>query len=243
MSRYHTLRWINRWIISAALILFVCMPVQAAEFQWIDDSGAPHSLSEYKGQPLLLHFWASWCPPCRSELPELVAWRRQHPEVVLIPVSLDESPATGRQYLQQHQLQLAANSGDERMAMQLGVRGLPSTLVIAGNGEVKRRLLGAQAWGDETFSSSLLEELTNQALLTKTFMNKVTFRAHRMVRIKARLAGNGASLGKSRNAEPGHPVDSLRASRWAVIRGVAPACNKPRYWRALRLAADYPATR
>jgi len=53
-----------------------------------------------------------------------------------------------------------------------------------------------------------------------------------MVRIKARLAGNGGSLGKSRNAEPGHLEGSLRASRWAAIRSVAQACNNPRYWRA-----------
>jgi len=147
----------------------------AVDFQWQDGKGANHSLKDYDGRPLLLHFWASWCPPCRSELPELAAWRRQHPDIVLIPVSLDENPVTARQYLQQHQLQLAANTSDERMAMQLGVRGLPSTFVIAGNGEVKRRLLGAQGWGDEAFSSSLLEELTNQALLTKTFMNKASF--------------------------------------------------------------------
>jgi len=68
---------------------------------------------------------------------------------------------------------------------------------------------------------------------TKTFVDKVAFRARWMVRVKAWLTGNGESIGKSRNAEPGHPAGSLWASRWAAIRSVAPACNNPRYCRAL----------
>ena len=145
-------------IILAAL----SMPLTAfsADFQWQDIKGESHSLKDHDGQPLLLHFWASWCPPCLSELPELVEWRRQHPDVVFIPVSLDKNPAVARQYLQQHQLQMAANSGDNREAMQLGVRGLPSTFMVAGDSEIRLRLLGAQPWGDEAFSSALLEKLT-----------------------------------------------------------------------------------
>jgi len=154
-----------RFLIIILAGLSIPLTAFAADFQWQDSKGETHSLKDYHGQPLLLHFWATWCPPCRSELPELVEWRRQHPEVIFIPISLDENPAAARQYLQQYQLELTDNRGDNREAMQLGVRGLPSTFVIAGDSEIKLRLLGAQPWGDEAFSSALLEGLRHRVQL------------------------------------------------------------------------------
>ncbi len=142
-------------------IAILCMPLgaSAAELEWHDSSGALHSLKEYDGQPLMLHFWATWCPPCRAELPELAIWRSTHPEAVIIPISLDENPSTVVQFLKQNGLDLPANIGTNQQAIQLGVRGLPSSFLVAGNGKITRRFLGAQAWTDPAFSRKILRAL------------------------------------------------------------------------------------
>jgi hypothetical protein len=68
--------------------------------------------------------------------------------------------------------------------------------------------------------------------VTNTNINKATCRVPQAVRVKARCAGNGYSLAKHRNAEPGRLWDSLRASRWMIILSVASACHSSRYARA-----------
>jgi len=131
----------------------------AAEFTWQDTTGAVHSLQEHHGQPLMLHFWATWCPPCRAELPELTLWRSSHPDVLIIPVSLDEDSHAAAQFLKQHGLNLPANRSTNRQAIQLGVRGLPSSFLVNKNSEITRRFLGAQAWNNPAFSQGILHQL------------------------------------------------------------------------------------
>jgi thiol-disulfide isomerase/thioredoxin len=76
-------------------------PEEAGSLVLIDLSGKTRPLSTYRGKAVLLNFWASWCPPCRRELPilrRLQAKAAREPFVVL-PVSLDKSAATVRTYL------------------------------------------------------------------------------------------------------------------------------------------------
>lgn len=149
-------------------ILYLCLlawlslaaaPAQAQDFRWLDADRKPHSLAEYRGTPLLLHLWASWCPPCRAELPVLSTWRQAHPDVTLVPVSLDESSSDARDFLEQHDLPFPALLSEMREAMALGIRALPATLLIDANGEIRERLVGAQPWDDAAFSTKVLKEL------------------------------------------------------------------------------------
>lgn len=141
-----------------ALLMLLSVPNagDAMEYQWRDINHTTHSLKESDGSPRILHFWASWCPPCRAELPALTAWERQHPDIALIPVSLDRTVADAESFLKRRRLSLSVLSGDPSRAMQLGVRALPTTIIIGANGKVLGRYVGAQPWSDPAFSAQIM---------------------------------------------------------------------------------------
>ncbi|MDQ6951649.1 MAG: TlpA disulfide reductase family protein [Mariprofundales bacterium] len=141
-------------------ILLATIPAHAVEFSW-QQNGNRASLAEYRGQPLILHFWASWCPPCRQELPQIDRWKRAHPKVHLVAISLDDSTMDARQFLHQHHLSLPAWIADPRQATRLGIRALPTTILIDANGDIQQRIVGARDWDDKAFSDQLLAWIRN----------------------------------------------------------------------------------
>jgi len=151
---------IIRFITFLAVLLLATPVAHAVQYEWHDGKGVAHSLKEFQGKPVILHFWASWCRPCRVELPALAAWRAQHPGVPFAAISLDKNISDARNYLNQQHLPFPALVGNMNGAMQLGVRGLPTTIIIGEDGEIRQRLLGAQPWGNGEFSRAILSKST-----------------------------------------------------------------------------------
>ncbi len=137
-----------------ALLVFT-MPADAGDFRWVDDQGVLHSLQEYRGEPVLLHFWASWCPPCRAEMPALSSWIHEHPDIPIIAVSLDRSPAAAMALMQRQEHPLPVLMTDSREATRMGVRGLPTTMIIDASGQPQQTYIGAQNWQNEKFLQQL----------------------------------------------------------------------------------------
>ena len=66
---------------------------QSPDFTFTDINGKSHSLSDYRGKNVLVVFWATWCPPCNEEIPNLIELRKKHPEDELEIIAIsDESP-------------------------------------------------------------------------------------------------------------------------------------------------------
>jgi len=119
----------QRMLLGLLSSMFLIISAQAADFKWMDDKGEIYTLSEtYKGQPVIVHFWASWCPPCVAEMPEMATWLNKHPNVNVLPVSLDNNLETAQLFLQQNQIAMPALLTDNSQSGRMGVRGLPTTI-------------------------------------------------------------------------------------------------------------------
>jgi thiol-disulfide isomerase/thioredoxin len=105
----------------------------------------------------LVHVWATWCPPCRTELPGLLALSSQH-DVNVVAIALDQSWGTVDRFLgpiSSSQVVLAASDDVER---KLGVRTLPVTFLVKADGRIALRFDGTRDWTDEAFVRTHVEE-------------------------------------------------------------------------------------
>lgn len=111
-----------------------------------DDDGKTHVLKQYMGKPLIVNFWATWCDPCREEMPEISELAQQHPEIAVIGLAIDEAPAV-HEFKQTtpvgYPLLIAENEG-MLLAEALGNHKaiLPYTVVIAADGQVLKTFFG-----------------------------------------------------------------------------------------------------
>lgn len=109
-----------------------------------DLQGVPVTLESFRGQPVVLNLWASWCAPCRREMPTLAAAQQSHPTVHFLFVNQAEGPATVRQYLSIEQLQLRNVLLDlhGRVGDHFSAPGLPTTLFFNAEGKLVHTHLG-----------------------------------------------------------------------------------------------------
>jgi thiol-disulfide isomerase/thioredoxin len=113
-----------------------------------DAGGKPQALSQWQGKPLLVNFWAPWCAPCVREMPELDALAKEikAKQVNVIGIGID-TPANIAQFAQKlkisYPLYVAGMSGTD-IAREFGneAGGLPYTVLIGADGQVKKTYLG-----------------------------------------------------------------------------------------------------
>lgn len=124
----------------AAVMLFTAVICQqAAAFDISDTQGKRHRLADYKGRWVVVNFWATWCVPCIQEIPEIAAFHREHPRVVVIGVAVDaqDNPAKVKQFGVRTGHDYPLVLSDERVEKQLGEpKALPSTRVYDPSGKV-----------------------------------------------------------------------------------------------------------
>ena len=111
--------------------------------------GMPWSLASARGQVVLLNFWASWCEPCRAEMPslELLAERHQHDRVQVVTVNFRETEGAIRRFLAQTDCSLPVlRDVDGAAARDWGVRVFPSTVVIGRDGRAAFTVIGELDW-------------------------------------------------------------------------------------------------
>ena len=112
----------------------------AADFQVIGVDGQPISLSQFKGKPVWLNFWATWCAPCRAEFPDMdvVAGQYQDKNLVLLAVSFAEQPEDVKDYLARAKPSFTIGVDPSgAVAGQYRVMGLPTHIFIDADGTVK----------------------------------------------------------------------------------------------------------
>jgi thiol-disulfide isomerase/thioredoxin len=114
---------------------------------WPD--GAPWSLAGARGKVVLANFWASWCEPCRSEMPalELLEQRHERDGFVVVAVNFRETDAAVRGFLERMPITLTVlRDSDGATSRAFGARVLPTTVVIGRDGRAQFSLIGEVDW-------------------------------------------------------------------------------------------------
>ena len=106
--------------------------------------GGQVRLAEFRGTPLVVNFWASWCPPCRREMPLLSEYAAKETGVVFLFVNLQERPDTARAFLQKEGLDLTwvLLDLDGRLAHRMRVAAIPTTFFVSKSGEIVDQYMG-----------------------------------------------------------------------------------------------------
>lgn len=111
----------------------------APEFSLTDLSGKTLDLAAFRGKVVLLDFWATWCAPCRTEIPHFVDLQNRYRDrgLQVIGISLDDDPAAVREFYQQLGMNYPVAIGDAALAERYGgILGLPVALVIGCDGRI-----------------------------------------------------------------------------------------------------------
>ncbi len=115
-------------------------------------NGPSRALASYRGKPLIINVWASWCAPCRQEMQSLerLAWREQSGKFAIIGISTDDSPDNARSFMSTTRATIS-HFIDTGLTMEtmLGATRLPLTVLIGPDGRVLRKIYGARDWDSE----------------------------------------------------------------------------------------------
>jgi len=152
----------------AALLFFWCTAAAAELPSWSggptpalrlqDLEGKVHSLADYRGKVVLINFWATWCAPCRYEMPSIEKLRdslKGRPFAVLA-VNLGEPEPRIRAFLQEVPLRFPVLLDPEAEAAKAwNVKALPATFVVGTDGRVRYRYIGELDWSRESVRKTI----------------------------------------------------------------------------------------
>jgi len=120
----------------------------AKDFQLADMNGRTVALSDFRGRPVMLNFWASWCGPCREEMPYIQEiyddekWSGTG--LMILAVNIGESPEQARGFLNDNGFSFPVLLDvKEEVARQYNIRGIPTTFFIDGDGIIKDSKVGS----------------------------------------------------------------------------------------------------
>jgi cytochrome c biogenesis protein CcmG/thiol:disulfide interchange protein DsbE len=164
MRRIHYYSWVrlklrfSGVIIAVLILLALCgcysgsrpprIGTAAPDFT-VKDSDRTVTLSQFKGQVLVLNFWATYCAPCVEEIPSLVQMqRRMQPKgVTVLAVSIDVDENSYHRFLRDHGVSLlSVRDPDQKSNSSYGTVKIPETYIIDRNGVMRRKFIGAVDW-------------------------------------------------------------------------------------------------
>ena len=115
----------------------------------LQDSDRRVNLNQFRGQVVVLNFWATWCPPCVEELPSLMNMqdRLRGRGVVVLGVSIDVDQDAYHRFLKQRSVNfLTVRDPEQKVAAMYGTAGWPETYIIDRQGVMRRKFIGPVDW-------------------------------------------------------------------------------------------------
>ncbi len=124
----------------------------------VQDSDRKVTLSQLRGDVVVLNFWASWCPPCVEELPSLIAMQNRMRDrgIIVLAVSIDVDSGAYHRFLKERNVNLLTVRDPEQTSSGLyGTFGWPETYIIDRKGVVRRKLIGPVDWNSREMTEFL----------------------------------------------------------------------------------------
>lgn len=124
-------------------------PLPAPDFTLEDMDGAAHQLSDYRGKVVMLNFWATWCPPCRREIPSMESIYRDLADDGFTVLAVNEFEDADHVFAYTGQLSVFPTfpilfDSDSKVSEAYQVKGLPTTFLIDKQGRIVYRAVGGR---------------------------------------------------------------------------------------------------
>lgn len=141
----------QRLLLSVCLVLFITssavMADETVDFELEDINGVSHRLSDYRGKWVVVNYWATWCPPCLEEIPDLVDFHEDHKDTdaVVLGVNFETVGLKKlRQFSEEYFINYPILRSTPGPSGELGdIPGLPTTYIISPEGEIVARQVGS----------------------------------------------------------------------------------------------------
>jgi peroxiredoxin len=157
-------------LLRAAGVMAVPERRAAPDFKLPDVKGRMHHLRDQRGKVVFMNFWATWCPPCRLEMPlmEQLSHALRREPFVMWAVNLQEDQAQVARFMTEHRLHFPALLDTDGTVNALyTVRGLPTTYLIDCQGLMVGQVMGAREWTNDAMRT-LLAALLNDAACSRS---------------------------------------------------------------------------
>ncbi|MDH3948665.1 MAG: TlpA family protein disulfide reductase [Gammaproteobacteria bacterium] len=132
---------------------------QAADFTLNDIDDNIHRLSDYRGKVVIVNFWATWCPPCRFELPSMEKlWQAvQKKDVVMLAINIGEDADTIFTFTTDYPVTFPLlMDHDSSVIKRYPVLGVPTSFVLDPKGRIIYRAVGTREWDDKVIIQQIL---------------------------------------------------------------------------------------
>lgn len=130
---------------------------KAPDFTFNKLNGETASFSDYWNNPVVIHFWATWCAPCLVELPEIISLASEKPDITVLALSSDNSKETIDRFLEKYEplpdnFIVIHDRGKSLTQDLFQTFKLPESYILSRSGSIKEKIIGAyEGWGSYDF--------------------------------------------------------------------------------------------